>query len=148
MIEPDAENGYGPNSPERNLMISGWRLTPWSAISEIVGGVSADVPAIQSFAFWGSEGAPLTVQPSKTLLSRSNDVEPWPPGPTTSSTSTPAYWNRSSLACVSDTSTDLPRHADRSTTQFSYPSLLPLADHQAPVVPVGAHEKSSKSSVT
>ena len=73
-------------------MISGWRLTPTCPTSPRVGGVSADVPAIQSFGF-GSlpAGGPETVQPSNVLPSGSNDVEPWAFETTMSSTTTPAY---------------------------------------------------------
>ena len=68
-------------------MISGWRASDASTASPVVGGPSAAVPTIQSFAF-GSlpSGAPGTVQPSIVSPSSSNEVEPWPPGPAMSST--------------------------------------------------------------
>ena len=59
-------------------MISGWRANDGLRRSRRrVGGVSADVPTIQSFSF-GSlpAGAPGTVQPSSVSPSSSNEVEP------------------------------------------------------------------------
>ena len=81
-------------------MISGWRANAASAHARPVeGGASAAVPTIQSFAF-GSlpAGAPGTVQPSIVSPSSSNDVVPWPPGPTMSSTKTPVALDEPSLA--------------------------------------------------
>ncbi len=63
------------------------------------GGVSAVVPAIQSFGFGGlPSGAPGTVQPSHVSPSASNEVVPAPVETTMSSTNAPENWTDSSLA--------------------------------------------------
>ena len=63
------------------------------------GGVSADVPTIQSFGF-GSlpAGAPGTVQPSNVFPSFSKEVVPAPVETTMSSTNAPGSCTKSSLA--------------------------------------------------
>ena len=78
-------------------MISGWRSSAPRATLPMLG-TSAAVPTFQSFSLGGvPAGGPGTVQPSSVLPSFSNDVEPAPPGPTMSSTTTPRCWIVSSL---------------------------------------------------
>ena len=70
-------------------MISGSRFRARSARSP-TDVRSSGVPTFQSASLPGlPAGGPVTVQPSMTSPSSSNDVVPWPPGPTIRSTMTP-----------------------------------------------------------
>ena len=107
------------------------------------------MPTIQSFALPGlPSGAPVTVQPSNSSPSASNDVVPSPVETTTSSTKTPCTGMMKSDATARATSTLWPAHADRSTTHRSHPSLEPLAAHHSPVVPVGSQRDPFADDVT
>ena len=101
-------------------MISGCCASEASIVGPSGSGESATVPVIQSFGL-GSlpAGAPGTVQPSIGLPSASNDVVPWPPGPTMSSTQTPGSATTSSAAYVSEISICWPAYSDRSIRHCS-----------------------------
>ena len=80
-------------------MISGWRSIDCRATAPSGVGASARVATTQSLGLGALPGgAPGTVQPSSSLPSSSNDVDPSPVETTTSSTTTPLNWYRSSLA--------------------------------------------------
>ena len=83
----------------RKSRISGCIANEASTCTPIGVGVSAAVPTIQSLPLGAlPAGAPGTVQPSIVSPSFSNDVVPVPVETTMSSTKTPCFWKRSSLA--------------------------------------------------
>ena len=108
-MPPAGREGVSPNWLARKSRISGCIANESSICTPTGVGVSAAVPTIQSLPLGAlPAGAPGTVQPSIVSPSFSNDVVPAPVETTMSSTKTPCFWKRSSLAYEMETTTSLP----------------------------------------
>src|SRR4051794_1796815 len=98
-MPPAVENGYGPNEALSQPMISGWSANDAWMPAPMFWNGGTTVPSVQVFGLGGLPGGTGAItQPSKTLPSSSNPVEPGPVDTTMSSIATPGNWTAPSLA--------------------------------------------------